>query len=386
MLELQLDRHDTLIEYIRKLKDQGMTGEQIRKYIGWFIENKARNSIIPIHGTFELTPFCNLNCHMCYVHLDRDDYNRNLLISASDWKTIIEQGYKVGMRTAVLTGGECLVYPDFDEIFLFLCQLGVDVAVLTNGVLMNNERINFFKENRLSYIQVSLYGSNEESYEKVTGHRVFKTVLRNLQLMREAGLKVQLSITPSRFMLNDMYALVELAHSLGFPYEINCRLMPPRKNTGRKMEDLSLDQYVDIYRIRAGLLDMNLEQIDPAELPDENRSGKEWHGLLCGAGRSSFAIRYDGQMIPCVSLDDHSVSVLDLGFQKSWELISQYAINYPIPCECNGCIYFPICIHCQGLHKSASVGHCDSQICERTKKLAEAGFFHFKKNSAEQKI
>lgn len=373
-------RSETIVDYARLISDKNLTGGERKQLLGYYLEEKARQRAIPVHGTFELTPFCNLDCKMCYVHLSTSDFQFTSLLKEDNWICIMDQAYRAGMRKATLTGGECLTYPDFDGLYLFLHRMGVGVSVLTNGVLLNAERIDFFKQYPPEYIQLSLYGSNEMAYEKVTGHRVFNIVLNNLKILIDSGLKLQVSITPNSFMLNDIGSLIKLLHSLQVHYEINCQLIPPRKNTGRHLEDMSVEDYLEIYRLRAEYLDMPLYPTNPTELPDINQIGKKRKGLMCGAGRSSFAVNYYGEMMPCVSLNEYSVSIKDEGFSRAWQQINHYSKEYPLPCECFGCAYAPICVHCQGHHKDALPGHCNPKICERTKKLAEAGFYRLIKN------
>ena len=382
LLSCSDNEFDSLVDYVRYLNTQNITGRENRKLVKEFLERRARRQGIPLHGTFELTPFCNLDCKMCYVHLEKEAFHNNQLLPIDQWKLIMEHAFKAGMRQATLTGGECLTYPGFDELFLFLCRLGVRVSVLSNGTLIGPKLVEFFKKNPPDHIQISLYGSSDDAYEKVTRHRVFTDVYRNIQLLKKAGIKTQLSITPNRFMIEDMRQLVELTHSISLPYNINCRLIQPRINTGRVIEDLSIDQYIDIYRIRAELSNTKLYSNDPCELPEKNCNAHIQKGLLCGAGRSGFAISYDGYMMPCVSLEEISAPVLDLGFEKAWEIIHREASTCLIPGECNSCAYFPVCISCQAQHKSAPAGHCNPQICERTRKLVEAGFYHYRGKSA----
>lgn len=369
--------YKNIVEYARYLDKLNCAGEKKRKLLGEFLENKAREKKIPIQGIFELTPLCNLDCRMCYIHLNNSTFSERSLLPTDIWIDMIEQACQAGMRKATLTGGECLTYPGFNDIYLFLKNKKVDINVLSNGILLDCERIAFFKHNPPAVIKITLYGSNEEAYEIVTGHKMFNRVVDNLKNLKESGLKVELSITPSRFMEKDIKALIELAERLNFPYEINSRLIRPRANTGRSAEDLTLDQYLELYQIRAKLQKRPLYPIDIKKLPDENHTGVAQYGLRCGAGRSLFVINYNGGMMPCAALDEYSVSVLDQGFEKAWQMINQYVISYPIPCECQDCIYFPICTHCQGQHKNAEIGHCDPKMCERTKKLAEAGFYHY---------
>ena len=368
-----------LVEYVRLLKAQGIPEKEYRRNISRYLEEKARECGIPISGAFELTPLCNLDCKMCYVHLDNHSFATSKLLSVGDWKFLMRQAHNAGMRSAMLTGGECLTYPGFDELYLFLYELGVDTDVLSNGLLIDEKRIEFFLQHRPQSIKISLYGSCDDAYEKVTGHRVFQKVYHNLELMRDAKLPVYISITPSIFMQEDMFNVIETAESLNIRYEINARLFPPRENTGRDIEDLSLDQYVEMYRLRLQYHQKTLVPIDPTEVPLENHGGLEKRGLRCGAGQSSFSIKYDGCMCPCLSLDEFSVSALELGFEAAWKKVNEYAVNYPAPCECDGCVYRPVCINCQAMHKNApQVGHCDPRICERTKRLTQEGFLIYR--------
>ena len=368
---------DSLIEFARLIKGQDDSGISVREQLGLFLEEKARERRIPIHGAFELTPLCNLDCKMCYVHLRDNCYEFESILSTEKWKDVIKQAYDLGMRKATLTGGECLTHPGFDEIYLYLRELGVGVTVLSNGVLLNRKRIQFFLENKIELIQISLYGSSEDAYYKVTGQKVFCEVYENLISMREAGLPVQIAITPNRYMFDDMHQLIELAESLDIPYEINCRLISPRENTGRRTEDLTLDQYIEMYSIRAGYHQYQLQRVDPTSLPEENHKGKMCNGLNCGAGYSSFTINYKCEMMPCTSLPEYTVPVKKGMFGEAWEKIHRYAKEYQRPGECEGCIYFSICLHCPAFHKDAPKGHCNPQICERTKKLVETGFYKY---------
>lgn len=369
---------DNIVDLVQSLRNLGIPEREYHKQIRRFLGFKARERNIPINGCFELTPLCNLDCKMCYVHLDSHAFLPTDLLSLNEWISYIQQAYRAGMRSAMLTGGECLTYPSFNELYIFLHELGVSTDVLSNGLLLDEKRIEFFLRYRPQCIKVSLYGSCEEAYERVTGHRVFNIVYNNLQMIRDAGLPVFVSITPNRFMQDDMKQLIETVESLGIKYEINAKLIQPRIDTGRAIEDLSLEQYVELYRLRLQYHHQNLVPNDPSILPDVKREGDEKRGLRCGAGRSSFTIKYNGLLCPCVSLDEFSVSVADLGFQEAWRQVNEYSKNYPIACECDGCDYWPVCIHCQALHKNApQMGHCDPNICGRTIRLAQEGFFKY---------
>ena len=190
----------------------------------------------------------------------------------------------------------------------------------------------------------------------------------------DAGLPVKIAITPSRYMMDDVDALLEPVEKLQIPYYINAHLMTPRDSTGRQAEDLTAEQYISLYQKQRELKHAQLTPASPEELPEEPHEAPEAYGLACGAGRSSFGILYDGRMCPCLSLTDVTAEPLRDGFGQAWSQINQAAQRYPVPAECVGCAYRSVCLTCAALHKNAvPEGHCDQRICSRTKKMAAAG-------------
>lgn len=363
----------SIIEFVRSLQDQNIPEKEYRQRIDIFLEEKARRQLIPKVAHFELTPLCNLDCKMCYVHLTKSQFSTDQLLSVEQWKNIIDQSYACGMRMASLTGGECLTYPGFDDLFLYLLSLRVRTAVLSNGLLIDSKRVDFFKRHRPEMIVISVYGSSNDAYETVTGHRVFDTIYHNLKLLKDAGMNVKISVTPNQNMLKDIQPLFEMLESLKFPYSINKMLIHPRPNTGRKVEDLTAEQYIEVHRTRSLLRNRVPVPIDPMELPAIEDQEKTL-GLRCGAGRSGFSIKYDGSICACLGLNMDPIYPLQIGFKEAWKRINEYAENYPFPQECDGCIYFDLCRPCPIMHQNAStLGHCNPAVCEKTKAYICAG-------------
>ena len=369
-----INKPDNLFELYKTLCEQQIPVSEYKHFINSFLELKARDRAIPLTGSFELTPLCNLDCKMCYVHLDSNQFDYRRLLSTEVWKSIIREAYESGMRRASITGGECLTYPGFDEIYLYLYSLGIAPAVLTNGLLVDESRINFFKRYPPKSIQITLYGSSDDAYEVVTGHRAFTTVYKHIKSIKDAGIPLHLTITPSFYMRDDIHQLLEKAHSTGVPYYINSCLKPPRENTGRIANDITTDQYIELYSHYNKLNNRATVTVDFKSLPEQNRVGIPKPGLRCGAGSSAFAIMHDGNMCPCFSLRSMMAKPTEIGFKAAWKKINAFAVNYRTPEECNGCIYYHSCLSCAALHENApSDGHCDPRICERTKKLVAAG-------------
>ena len=379
----KINQPQSIFDLIDNLRKNGIPEKEFKRHIDHYLFQKACGLGIPLHGSFELTPLCNLDCKMCYVHLSGSQFNKKDLLSVDEWKSIIGQAHKAGMIKASLTGGECLTYSGFNELYLFLYNMGIIPGIMSNGLLLDKEQLKFFKQYPPKIIQISLYGSSDDVYERVTGKRAFGTVYHNLELIKEARFPVVLTITPNKFLADDIQQLLEFAESLNIPYNINSSLIVPRVNTGRKLEDMSIDQYVSLYKYKKMIdKDEECECIDDIKVPEENHLGRRRFGLQCGGGRGSFTIKYDGSISPCASLYDLSANTLEMGFLNAWKYINNLANNYPMPQECYDCVYHDYCLLCPAIHRNANrVGHCDPRVCERTKRLVQNGIIKINMNN-----
>lgn len=365
----------TLRELLRQLDQQGIYDYRRYRAMRRFLGFRAREKNQPISGAFELTPLCNLDCKMCYVHLKREQLHGAELLPADRWMEIMRQAIDAGMLFATLTGGECLTYPGFRDLYRFLRDRGVEVGILSNGLLMDADMVEFLKRNPPAAIQITVYGASEEAYERVTGRRAFARVMQNVRALRDAELPLCIAVTPNAYM-KDGAALLRLLHGEGLPFSINAGLMQPRAETGRALADAGLDAYVDLLKLALELKGEAAEpECDPDALPDGGgaQSAPE-RGVRCGAGRSGFSIDWQGNMYPCSNFPCEGADVLALGLKEAWRRTNAAARNYPRPAECGGCFYEPVCKHCAAEHAAgAAPGHASPAICAWGKRMVAEG-------------
>ena len=373
----QLKLPGSLPELLEELKAEGVPEVQYHRWISRYLSLKARERGIPYTGTFELTPLCNLDCKMCYVHLTAEQMQGAQLLSTAQWKALMAQAIDAGMRKARLTGGECLTYPGFEELYLYLHSRGIEVMVLTNGVLLDERRIDFFRKHPPCEIQVTLYGSDEDAYQRVTGRRMFRRVWENLQRANAAELPVTIAITPSRFMEPDADALLDRAEELGLPYDINFGLYDPREDTGREagtVLDTSLETYIHLYKRKRAFQGRELTPVDERELPTPGTSRDPAKGVRCAAGRGMFEIDWTGTMYGCTNLRSVSARPLEIGVAESWRRIHAGVQEIPVPSECVDCVYAPICVVCPAAHEQkGSMAHCNTVYCQRVRRMVAEG-------------
>lgn len=365
------DMPSSLTELLIKLNNEGITDYRRYKAVRSFLGFAAREKGIPLCGTFELTPLCNLDCKMCYVHLNKEQLCGASLFRANVWKDYIDQAFKAGMMYARLTGGECLTHPDFCEIYLHLRKLGIETEICTNGIMLDGDVLEFFKKHPPACIQITLYGADDDGYEAVTGHRVFNRVINNITEIKKAGLPLTIAITPNAYM-RDGEEIVRLVHSLGLTVRINSGLMLPRKETGRDKQDANLDTYVNLLKLKNQLMGVSpIIECDDVDLPDTGRDGdNQIRGVTCGAGRNTFSIAWDGTLRPCNTFPEIYADIKTMSFIDGWKKINEAVENFPLPSECVGCSYKKSCKHCVAEHASgAPIGHANPDICEWAKRM-----------------
>lgn len=341
------------------------------------LSEKAYLDDIPLNGSFELTPLCNLNCKMCYVHL-QDPSVKQKMLTGVQWIRIIEEAINQGMFTALITGGEAMTHPDFWDIYMFLINNGISPRIKTNGLLLNESAIDRFCQYPPNLIDISLYGCDSESYVAITGVDAYEAVVRNIKNAIASGLQIRIMITPSSYMTPWFDKIFDFAKTFGVQVMVNSFLIEPNEDTGRTKDSFKLkdneNRLVDKKR-------KELLELLPNNLPEEelvssssfvSRPDVSEKGLYCNGGRTSFAINWDGTMSPCLSFP-RSIALglpIEDGFVSAWEQVNKRVKSYEVPQKCHDCIINSQCHFCPTQHSRTAGKHlCDQDICSYWEKF-----------------
>jgi radical SAM protein with 4Fe4S-binding SPASM domain len=118
----------------------------------------------------ELTERCNNDCIHCCINLpanDRAAQSREM--TTTQVKDVLRQAADLGCLRVRFTGGEPLLRPDFEELYLFARRLGMKVLLFTNARLITPHLSDLFARILpLVPIEVTVYGMRAASYEAVT--------------------------------------------------------------------------------------------------------------------------------------------------------------------------------------------------------------------------
>ena len=347
-----------------------MTHQEFQRLL-W--ESAYRNAT-PVSNMFELTPLCNLDCRMCYVHL-QDPSVKDRMLKGEQWISIFDEAIECGMISAILTGGEAMTHPDFWKLYDYLFEKGISLSVKTNGILLTKEAADRFVQYPPSTLDISIYGHDRISYQNVTGHDCFERVDRNLRYARECGLPIRLMITPTGLLASCMDEVLAYSKSFEVKTIVNTQLLDPQPDTGRNRSDYDLSPE-EILNFRRSANE--LFRTDQLSYEEEGNgdSSSDWRpsdaGLHCAAGRSQFAIAWDGMMVPCITFPREiiSSSVLEHGVKGAWKKIHEAVINYEVPEQCHACAVKDHCNYCPSSHGRYAVRNaCNPSVCAFQKGL-----------------
>lgn len=334
------------------------------------MERNARKNKIPIGGQFELTPRCTLDCKMCYVHLSHEQMKLNTELSTDEWIRIIDEAYRQGLLFSLLTGGECMLHPGFSAIYRHLHEIGVFVTINTNGFILSDENFELLKTLPPYAVNISLYGASEEVYERVTGVRAFDRVLNNIRRLRDAGINVSVSVTPSTYLFDDVVNILTLCKDERLKYNLTFSLVDAREDTGRSIMNygLSAEEEISLREVVRKTTGKQLYSNSDSFLPPERCSANvECKGIECNAGRGSYAVTWDGVLHPCFRVMDVGVSLKKKSFADAWRTISDATDSIVIPSECESCSAKRSCNSCYIMRADPQdPRHCNRDMCKRT--------------------
>lgn len=314
---------------------------------------------LPVSGTFELTPRCNLNCRMCYIHMSPDEQcSCGKELTTQQWLDIGKQAVEAGMVYLLLTGGEPLLRPDFLTIYMDMVRRGVKVSVNTNGSCINQEIADCFRRYPPEQVNITLYGASAETYRELCGVASGYEAARNgVRLLKEAGVQVNLNTTFTTCNLADMDALVAYAKAEELPIRTAAYVFPKSRNGGEA-------QAVALTPEAHGCAMAHFERLTMTDERFQKRVeavrkcvhdhtqrtlASEKEPSSCMAGRGAFWVSWDGKMLPCGMLPEDSVDLLTKRFADAWDHTCRNMDRVFLPNECGECQYRPICPMCAAL-------------------------------------
>jgi MoaA/NifB/PqqE/SkfB family radical SAM enzyme len=152
-----------------------------------FYEEISSQRTRPLHSlTIELTRRCNFKCPHCFCAIPEKSPKKEYELSLEQWDDILNQCIEEGVLNLTFTGGEPLLYQNFRKLWITAKKKGFLVTLFSNGSLIDEELADFLSEWTPAKVSITLYGSTEETYRKVTLRSgMLERVLHSLNILAQ---------------------------------------------------------------------------------------------------------------------------------------------------------------------------------------------------------
>ncbi|MGN1344089.1 MAG: radical SAM/SPASM domain-containing protein [Traorella sp.] len=322
---------------------------------------KATLANIPLGGTFELLPLCNMNCEMCFIRLNKAEMDSiGHLRSASEWLEIAKQMKEAGTLFILLTGGEPFLYPEFIELYKGLKKLGMIITINTNATLLTEEIVQVLAKDKPRRINVTLYGASNETYEKLCHYKNgFDKTIQGIELLLKYHLDVKLngSIVPEN--IHEIDKLLDIAKRYHLYMKMDTYMYPTsreRLHPFKQDSRLSYQQAAKAH-LQFKKREYTLEDYQAYKeymLKHCNQISSTCDPINCRAGKSAFWIMWYGDMTPCIFMKKPGINVFEKGFKEAWKHIHENLHQVHLPNACMSCKRKDICSVC------AASTYCES--------------------------
>lgn len=279
---------------------------------------------IPISGGLEITQRCHLRCMHCYV--DSKPIGHRDELSTKKLCNLLDQIAEEGCLWLLITGGEPLLRKDFCEVYCHAKNLGMIVTIFTSATNLAERIADVLTEYPPFLVESTLHGVTETIFDTISGIRgSFHRFLKGIRLLRERKIPFHLKMSVMRQNVHEVEAARQVALEMGagdfrFDPMINADFLHSSKATNLRVtveQAIKLD-LLEPYKNRGKRIYGNAAHKRATSNPPK--------GLLfpCRAGKCSFTISSDGQLLPCILIRSPAYNLQRMSFSEAWKELNRY--------------------------------------------------------------
>lgn len=276
---------DGHLKAIRNLPMSESTQEFLQKHFG--------DTPFPVSVHIEIAGACNEKCIHCYI----PDEVKVGMMSTEMFEKVLDQCRELNILHITLSGGEPLLHPDIIH-FLSICRENdMSVNVLSNLTHLTDEMIEEMAKNPLLGVQASLYSTNDDVHNSITGVKgsCEKTKSAILKLI-PYGIPVQISCPIMKQNRKDFRGVIDWGSEIGISvsadYVIIGRCDSSTSNLGCRLDE---DDVLNI--LKEDMKDPSYRAKEEEEIR-RNRLRTE-NDYICSVCTSSICVGVKGNVFPC---------------------------------------------------------------------------------------
>lgn len=335
---------------------------------------KATLLNLPIGGTIELTPLCNMNCNMCFIRLSKPEMqNIGRLKSVDEWLNIAKQMKQAGTLFVLITGGEPFLYKDFITLYKGLKELGMIITINTNATLLTEEIAEVLSNDKPRRVNVTLYGASNETYQNLCHiEKGFDKTIAGIELLLKHNIDIKLNGSIVPLNEHEIDEMIAISNKYNLYLKMDTYMYPTCRERCRPFsQNARLDakkaalRNVEIKKKQYSKEDF--ENYKQYMLQNETTANKMTDSnLTCRAGKSSYWITWYGDMTPCIFMKQPGIDVFKHGFDTSWKYIVEKIKDIHMPQTCIACEKREVCHVCgaSALCETGSFENSPTYMCD----------------------
>lgn len=312
----------------------GITKKDLRellnpaKILPHYIERKDKNfkNLPPIAVEYHWCATCNYNCVHCSYAQRRKS---NKCLSQEVVSKSVDDLIKLGVKAVYFSGGgEPTTYKNWDLYAQKFLDSDIETALITNSILLKEN--NYEMLNEFNYIAVSVYSTDENQYNKITGSNCFKKQFELPKLLKtnQTDLIIGARCVINSINYQNIFNIYTKAIESGFDYIIFIPAIDYEKNQidlNQEQKECVLEQIekcIDkINPENTNLLNIKKNQIRHYQT---TYTDKISNCSSCSSNmiRSNAFINYDGNVYLCQPLignEEYAIGNLnDNNFSDIW--------------------------------------------------------------------
>ncbi|MCO4782814.1 MAG: radical SAM protein [Candidatus Cloacimonetes bacterium] len=296
----------------------------------------------PRHVVIDLTNRCNTNCIACWTYSpllqkqnrpDKSWYKETLQLD--NLLYLIEDLHEMGVERIRFTGGgEPLLFKDVDRLISEIKARDIWLAITTNGILLNDERISLLRSLKVDEIAISLWAATGETYKKIhpkSKAEEFWKIMSAMERLKtgEWSPSVHMLNVINRLNVHEIEKMADLARNLRFDsvYFTLVDAMDDTKSLLLNDQD-RINALRQIQRVKARYSSQEEIQLDNFKgfedrlndvSNDQEYDRNKLDSLPCTMGWHFARITADGFVAPCCKGVEYKMGNINVDrFKKIW--------------------------------------------------------------------
>ena len=258
------------------------------------VEDFYKRNNVPSELHIDLTDLCTEKCEHCYI-----PQGNGVFLNPAIATKVIYEFYKHKGLSVLISGGECLLHPEFRRICLYCRELGLNVVIFSNLTLCNSEYVKFFGKIEPQFINVSLYSMEPEIHDSITGvSGSWNKTMMAIRSCHDAGIDIRIATPLLRKNRESFSALID------FTKKYNMHLIPTFDIVARLDHSqanlnccCSVQELRDVFKAHKDLFYGGWDDFKATP------SCK-----VCGIGETRICLNANGYYYPCEAMHGYSLA------------------------------------------------------------------------------